>query len=136
LKYSVIKPLFKNGDKTSMTNYRPISLMTSFSKVFVKVMYVRLHRHITSNNILAKEQYGFRSNLSTETATYKLINEVLKALNDGKFVGGIFCDLKKAFDCVNYDILLSKLEFYGIVGKANVLVKSYLNDRYKRVSCS
>jgi hypothetical protein len=129
LKYSVIKPLFKNGDKTSMTNYRPISLMTSFSKVFEKVIHVRLHRHITSNNILAKEQYGLRSNLSTETAPYKLINEVLNALIDGMFVGGIFCDLMKAFDCVSYDILLSKLEFYGIVGKANVLVISYLNDR-------
>jgi hypothetical protein len=64
--------------------------MTSFSIVFEKVIYVRLHRHITSNNILAKEQYGFRSNLSTETASYKLINEVLNTLNEGMFVGGIF----------------------------------------------
>jgi hypothetical protein len=86
-----------------------------------------------SNNILAREQYGFRNKLSTETAMYKLINEVLNALNNGIFVGGIFCDLKRAFDCVNHDTLLSKLEFHGVIGKSSTLIKSYLSDRYQRV---
>jgi hypothetical protein len=86
-----------------------------------------------SNNILVNEQYGFRSNSSTEKALYKLLNEILTALNNKKLVGGFFCDLKKAFVCVNFDILLSKLEFYGMVGKSNALVKSYLKDRYQRV---
>jgi hypothetical protein len=62
-----------------------------------------------NNNIMANEQYGFRSNSSTEIALYKLINEILNALNNKILVGGILCDLKKAFDCVSYDILLPKL---------------------------
>jgi hypothetical protein len=70
---------------------------------------------------------------STELASYNLINEILRALNNKILVGGIFCDLKKAFDYVNHDVLLSKLKFYGVRGKANALMKSYLHDRHKRV---
>jgi hypothetical protein len=116
-----------------VTNYRPISLLTSFSKVDERVIYARLHQHKMSNDILANEHYDSRINSSTKTAFYKLINDVLNVLNNKMLVGGIFCDLKKAFDCVTYDILLSKLEFYGIVGKANALVKSDIKDRYQRV---
>jgi hypothetical protein len=88
---------------------------------------------MTSNNILAKEQYGFRNNTSTEKAIYQLTNNILKTLDNKNLVGGIFCDLTKAFDCVDYDILLGKLEFYGIKGSANNLIKSFLKDRYQRV---
>ena len=82
---------------------------------------------------MAQEQYGFRTNSSTETASYNLINNILEALNNKLIVAGIFCDLTKAFDCVNHTVLLSKLEFYGIMGNAYNLLKSYLNDRYQRV---
>jgi hypothetical protein len=133
MKSSEIIPIFKNGDRANMINYRPISLLSSFSKVVEKVIYIRLNQHIVTNNILVKEQYGFRSNLSTGKATYKLLNEILKALNNRILVGGIFCDLKKAFDCVNYDILLYKMKFYGIIGRANTLINSYLKDRYQTV---
>jgi hypothetical protein len=80
----------------------------------------------TLNNILVKEQFGFRCNTCTEIAIYALVNNVLTSLNDKKIVGGLFCDLKKAFDCVNYDILLSKIKFYSISGFANKLMESYL----------
>jgi hypothetical protein len=82
LKYSQINPIFKKGSKTEMSNYRPISLLTSFSKIFEKVICNRLHYHIEVNNILVNEQYGFRNNSSTEIASYKLINNILKALKN------------------------------------------------------
>ena len=123
LKFSQIVPVHKKGDKNKLTNYRPISLLTAFSKIFEKVIYKRLDNHITSNNILAKEQYGFRNNASTEKAIHQLTNNILKALDNKYLEGGIFCDLTKAFDCVDHDILLDKLEYYGIKGNALNLIK-------------
>jgi hypothetical protein len=130
---SVVKPTFKNGDKLNISNYRPISLLTAFSKVFEKEIYARLYQYLSQNDILLNEQYGFRSNSSRELASFKLINEILLAMNNKLSVGGIFCDLEKAFDCVNHDISLSKLELYGIVGKFNTLITSYLKHRYQKV---
>ena len=115
-----------------ITNFRPISLLTSFSKILEKVIYTILYQHINQNNILATKQYGFRNN-STEKASFKPINEILLALNNKLTDGGIFCDFEKAFNSVNHDILLSKCEFYGFRGKTNALLQSYLTDRYQRV---
>jgi hypothetical protein len=95
-------------------NYRPISLLTSFSKVIEKLIYARLLDHTTTNSILVNKQYGFITQYSTEKATFSLINNILTALNNNLKIGGIFCDLQKAFDCVNHKILVDKLEFYGI----------------------
>ena len=89
------------------------------------------YQHINRNNILATE-YGFRNN-STKKAFFKLINEILLVLNNKLTVGGISCDLEKAFDSVNHDILLSKCEFYGFRGKTNALLWLHLSDRYQRV---
>ena len=133
LKYSQIKPLFKKGDKSNISNYRPISLLTSFSKVLEKAMSIQLLEHLNKNNILVDEQFGFRTNTSTDSAIYKLTNEIHKALNSKNLIGGIFCDLEKAFDCVNHEVLLSKLEFYGIKGKAKLWFESYFSNRYQRV---
>jgi hypothetical protein len=80
---------------------------------------------------LVKGQFGFRKNLTTEKVIYELINDILSALNDKLIVGGIFCDLAKAFDCDNHDILLPKLNFYGITSKANECIKSYLKTGTK-----
>jgi hypothetical protein len=77
------------------------------------------------NNILAKEQYGFRINSSTEAASYDVINKILKVMNNRLSVGGIVCDLEKAFDCVHHEILVDKLQFYGIKGKFLALIQSY-----------
>jgi hypothetical protein len=106
LKYSIVKPLYKKGNKKVVSNYRPISLLTSFSKILEKVLHTRLLDHLHKNSIIGKEQYGFQKGLTTDNAVYKLINEVLKALNNKQIVGGIFCDLTKAFDCVDHDMLI------------------------------
>ena len=133
LKFAEIKPLYKKGDKMDITNYRPISLLPSFSKIFEKVIFRRLTQHFDGNEILANEQFGFRSNSSTDLASYNLINEILMALNNKLLVGGIFCDLRKAFDCVDHEILLTKIHKYGIVGKSYKLIRSYLENRRQRV---
>ena len=129
LKYYQINPVFKKGYKSD----RPIALLTSFSNIFEKVIYKRIYQHVISNSILASEQHGFRNNSSVETATFHLLNNTLLALNNKSIVGGIFCGLSKAFDCVDHEILLSKLGFYGISGSAKQLITSYFQNRYKRV---
>jgi hypothetical protein len=78
------------GDKKDISNYRAISLLTSFSKIFEKIICTRHYQNVINNNILSSDQYGFRSNSSTEKATFKLVNDVLQALNNKVNVGGIF----------------------------------------------
>jgi len=131
LRFSEVKPIFKKGDKNYMSNYRPVSLLISLSQNFDKVIYNRVY-HINNNQVLVNEQFGFRHASSRDIASYKLTKN-MTALNNELLVGGIFCDLHKAFDCVNHDILLSKMEFYSISGKVNNLIESYLQDRYQGV---
>lgn len=133
LKYAVVLPLFKKGKKELVENYRPVSLLTTFSKIFEKVIYARLLKHFTTNNIMSNSQYGFRKNLSINDAAYKLTSVVLEALNVKKYVVGVFCDLAKAFDCVNHEILLNKLQHYGVRGKFLALLSSYLDSREQSV---
>jgi len=96
-------------------------------------MQRRILKHLTKYNILSTEQYGFRVGFNTDNATYKLTIEILNAMNNKLLVGGIICDLEKAFDCVNHDIL-SKLKFYGISDKDFQLFLSYLGNRYCRTT--
>ena len=97
-------------------------------------MFKRLEQHIESNNIYATEQFGFRKGVHIENSIFTLTDNILIALNQWQQEGGIFCNLTKAFDCVNYTILLNKLCYYGIRGKCHLWFKSYLENRKQRVS--
>ena len=101
LKYAVVKPLFKNGSRSNMSNYRPISLLPAFSKIVERVMYSRLNQHLIVNNILAEEQYGFRKGRLTDHDAHTLVTGIFQAWNSKLQVSGIFCDLAKAFNCVS-----------------------------------
>jgi hypothetical protein len=107
LKYTNIIPCFKNGDLTEVANYRPISLLTSFSKLFEMLVFSRLKQHLTRNDILAPEQYSFCKDTTIQTAVFTLTDIVHKAWNNKEHVVGIFCDLTKAFDCVTHDLLIT-----------------------------
>ena len=82
LEYAIIKPVYKKGDRLLTINYKPISLLTSFFKILEKLIYSRLYKHICTNNLLVKEQYGFRINSSTGAVSYNIINDLLKAMNN------------------------------------------------------
>jgi len=106
-----MKPIYKKGDRMNPTNYRPRSLLTSFSKVLEKALYIRLTEHFSSIKLLVGNQSGFRKDIATEYAIFKVTNEILNALNK-TMAGSKFCDLEKALDSVNDDTLLSKLSHY------------------------
>jgi hypothetical protein len=111
-----------------MTNYRLTVLLTTFSKALQKVMYNRLSHYVHINNILIPEQSGFWRGISSENVAFSLTKSAFKSINQNVHVGGIFCDLVKAFDCVNHEILLTKTHFYGIQKSAANWFRSYVTN--------
>ena len=134
LKLAKVVPIFKSGDSSKITNYRPISVLSFFSKVFEKVMYNHISNFIESVNVLYKYQFGFRQRHSTQQAIITLVNKITSSLDTGDLVIGVFLDLKKAFDTVDHKILLDKLHAYGIRGNIWTWFRSYLSNRSQFVS--
>lgn len=129
LKIAKIIPIHKKGDKSVNTNYRPISILPAFCKVIEKIFSVRLLDYFSKFSLFTKYQYGFRPNYSTELAINELCQSIYNVLDDRKHQITVFCDLSKAFDTVSHDILLHKLDIYGIRGRANDFLKEYLRSR-------
>jgi len=133
LKISRVVPIFKSGDPSNMTNYRPISLLSALSKVLEKIIATQLVNHLEINKLLYEHQYGFQRNKSTEHNLLHVIEFVHSALNRGEFAIGVFLDLKKAFDVVSHEILLKKLKSLGIRDTPLKWFSSYLNNRMQLV---
>ena len=135
LKIAKVIPLFKNkGSITDISNYRPISMLSVFSKVFEKLIHKEVSQFFISNNIFNNCQYGFREKHSTVHALINAISNVHDSIDNKQHTLGIFIDYSKAFDTINHEILLHKLDNYGIRGNMLKLIQSYLSDRYQYVS--
>ena len=132
LKSAIVKPIFKSGDPTLVSNYRPISILPYFSKLFEKIISDKLFNYLHSFNLLYPLQFGFRTGYSTEFAMIHFLDMLTDAI-DKKLSVGLSLDLSKAFDMVPHDILLAKLSYFGIRGSIHCWFASYLNNRYQRV---
>ena len=105
LKIAKVCPVFKSGSVSNFSDYRPISVLPSFSKVFEKIAYNRLYNFVNSQDILTPSQYGFKPKHCTYMAMY---DNISAALDNNKFAIGIFIDLAKAFDTLNHDLFCRK----------------------------
>ena len=132
-KIAKVIPSHKKGSTTDVNNYRPISLSSTFSKIMEKLMAVRLNSYLELNEIIYPKQFGFRAGYSTTHSLIDIVENIRKTIETRKYGCGVFIDLKKAFDTVNHDILLRKLEHYGIRESASAWFKSYLSDRKQYV---
>ena len=132
-KIAKVIPIFKKGLREDINNYRPISLLSVFSKIMEKLMASRLNSFLELHHIIYPKQFGFRAGHSTSHALIDITETIRKSMEERKYACGVFLDLSKAFDTVNNKILLSKLEHYGIRDKALLWFETYLANRKQYV---
>ena len=127
-------PSLLKTSKVVVSNYRPISLLSNIEKIYEKVMYTRVTSFLDSQNLIYSRQFGFRKSHSTLHTLTVIVERIRKSLDNGELACGVFVDLQKAFDTVDHQILISKLDHYGIRGPCKNWFKSYLSDRHQFVS--
>ena len=133
LKLAHVIPIFKKGCRLMVSNYRPISLLSNINKIFEKIMHKRIYSFLEKFQLLYNLQFGFRTKYSTSHALIHMTETIGAALDSGSVTCGIFVDFQKAFDTVNHEILLKKLDHYGFRGVINDWFRSYLTGRKQKV---
>ena len=134
MKLARVIPLYKGGCSENVNNYRPISILPLFSKIFERTVYNQLYNFFEKYNILTPYQYGFRKKRSTIQAVLNQLEYIYKNLDQNKTVISIFMDFSKAFDSIDHEILLKKLYFYGVRGIPHDWFSSYLSNRKQFVN--
>ena len=134
-KHATVVPIFKKGNHSNVSNYRPIAILLFLSKVFERCIYSRLMDFAAVNDLFSPHQYGFLKGKSTNDALMQLTENIYDCLNrrDGSFCINIFIDFHKCFDTIDHAILIGKLELYGVSGLILNLIKNYLTNRTQSV---
>ena len=136
LKIAKVTPIYKAGDNSDISHYRPISVLPCFSKILERLMYNRLYMYLKENNILYEKQFGFQGQYSTSEAIVQLVDKIFDSFEKEQFTLGVFIDLSKAFDTVDHSILLKKLKLFGITDKNLAWFQSYLSNRKQYIEIS
>nr|CAH7758402.1 unnamed protein product [Callosobruchus chinensis] len=136
LQCAKVVPLFKKGNKSDVNNYRPISIIPIFGKLLEIILKELLLDHLMHISFFSERQWGFLPGKSTVEAVRVVISDIIEGLEEGNHILLALYDISKAFDCVSHDLLMAKLEFYGIRGTQLKLLQSYLTDRKQYVCCN
>ena len=129
MKIAKVTPVFKGGDSADLNNYRPISVLPCFSKILERLMYNRLCKHLSNSKILYPKRFGFQKGHSTDHALLQLVDQIYESFERNEYTIGVFIDLSKAFDTVDRNILMKKLEIYGISDTHLQWFRNYLSNR-------
>jgi hypothetical protein len=132
-KQAKVIPLYKSGDMNDPSNYRPISILSSLSKPLERHINSQLQTHLLKHNLLHSNQSGFRPNHSCHTALTTMVEQWLENINNNRFTGALFVDFSKAFDVIDHDLLIRKLEYYKLSIDCIKLIRSFLCNRQQSV---
>lgn len=136
-KFARTTPIYKGkGCNMTKSNYRPISVVCHIAKIIEREVQTQLIDYLTKHELISVDQFAFLKNHSTQSCLHRVIDDWYEAINEGQYVGAIFLDISKCFDTIDHELLLFKLEKYGITGQALAWFKSYLSDRKQVVSCN